>query len=254
MDETYPTIIVPDTHGHCAYVEALLRYLTKQGWLQDHRLVFLGDYLDRGRQVRELIELCINLQAQGHVFLSGNHEYTLSQLWLTRGQTRQAWIRRWAHNYEQGTLASYGWRHTGRKVASVQERARAITELVPARHRQWLASLPLVYENASQIMVHAGLFPDQSWSDQRQVLASFRSEHQTDTRGPSQLFSVALAESLKNPSHKQLVTGHVVYPRPWVSRKRVQLNCGVETGGPLVVLISDTNQLVNIQPRSKVLS
>ncbi|MBI4276780.1 metallophosphoesterase, partial [Candidatus Uhrbacteria bacterium] len=109
IDVDAPLIVIPDTHGHLAHVEALLGNLRERGYLVDHRLAFLGDYVDRGPQIRGLLDLCITLQREGHLFLMGNHEYTLIQA-LTPSDVQDAWISRWARNYESRTLWSYGLR------------------------------------------------------------------------------------------------------------------------------------------------
>lgn len=247
MNNSIPLIIVPDTHGHLQHVEALLKYARRQKLLTDHRLLFLGDYFDRGPQVKDLIDLCIDLQRQGHIFLCGNHEYTLERLTATTGKTYTAWVQRWADRYQANTLFSYGFRYPRKRpLPSNEQLAAAARELIPESHWQFIRSLPLFFEDEEHICVHAGLFPYERWPKQRQQLLSFRQDHQHDIRGPSQLFSSDLAQLSNNPSSKQLITAHVAYQKPWVAKNRVLLHCGVDSSGPLVALITDTQRIITV--------
>lgn len=72
--------IIPDIHGQLAKLQDLLRilgYREENGvWSHPERKVlFLGDYIDRGPQVRETLRLVRRMVEAGHaVALMGNHE------------------------------------------------------------------------------------------------------------------------------------------------------------------------------------
>src|SRR5690606_18782687 len=76
-------IAVGDLHGHLPAVEKICLFLTDRGWLKDSKLsenvhlTFLGDYIDRGTQSRQVLNLVYYLQQEnpGRVHaLMGNHE------------------------------------------------------------------------------------------------------------------------------------------------------------------------------------
>src|SRR5262249_52357538 len=104
---------------------------------QDARLVFLGDYVDRGPQSRQVVEKLMELCASDRVVcLRGNHE-ELMVLGLT-GDPQDALM--WMVNGGQATVESYGGEF-------------------PRRHLKWMADLPVTYETEHQFFVHAGVRP-----------------------------------------------------------------------------------------------
>ncbi len=72
--------IIGDIHGHCDTLERLLArlgYSAQSGvWKHaERKVVFLGDYIDRGPKVRETLHLVRGMVESGHAFaLMGNHE------------------------------------------------------------------------------------------------------------------------------------------------------------------------------------
>ena len=74
--------IIPDIHGQLHKLEALLTKLgyhrqAEGGWGHPGRKVlFLGDYIDRGPRIRETLDLVRAMVNSGHaVALMGNHEF-----------------------------------------------------------------------------------------------------------------------------------------------------------------------------------
>jgi len=224
---SWPWIVIPDTHGQVGKVESYVQFFTKNGMLQDHQLIFLGDYLDRGPDAKALVDLAITLQAQGHVFLCGNHEYTL----VRALENDVNWIRRWTLNYERGTCLSYGFNPKGMLP---QEKISALRSVIPQNHIEFFKNLPWFYETENEFFIHAGLDPIESFEVQLASLAEKWSAHwQIDKRGPKQLFSAELAALRSNPLTKTLITGHFAVLNPIFAYKRVMLDGGVSVGGPL---------------------
>ena len=86
------TISIGDVHGCAHALEALLAEIAPT---KDDQIVCLGDFIDTGRDTREVIDLLIQLDSQTELIcLLGNHEEMLlsaindSKLlpsWLTCG-------------------------------------------------------------------------------------------------------------------------------------------------------------------------
>lgn len=237
---TEKAIVIPDTHGHVKQVEQLVGKLDKQGYLNDRKLVFLGDYIDRGPAVRQLIDFCIGLQNDGHVMLAGNHEYTLLRA-LQDGPDRDKWVSRWGRNYEDSTLASYEIPY--RPGQSWGDRADELRQKMSGEHLKFLESLDWMYEDDGLIAVHAGLDPLGDIDRQKQQLLS---RAHPNERGPSQLFSHELARTKAYNLGKVVVSGHASRFEPYVGENRVMLDCGVDSGGPLVAWVSDTQEFVAV--------
>lgn len=66
--------VVPDIHGQYDKINQLLnKILDKKK--SDDMIVFLGDYVDRGSQSKEVIDLCYELSKRNDtIFLFGNHD------------------------------------------------------------------------------------------------------------------------------------------------------------------------------------
>ena len=85
---------IGDIHGHCTELRALL---AKLGYVETsgayrypgggRSVVFLGDYIDRGPEVREAINLVRAMRDAGSaVALMGNHEFNALSFWQLNGQ------------------------------------------------------------------------------------------------------------------------------------------------------------------------
>jgi len=109
-------------------------------------LVFIGDYIDRGPEVRGVIDTLRDLKeaCRNVVCLRGNHEDMFLNYYL-EGQDEELFM----YNGGQSTLSSYGL-----TLAD----ARAGTGF-PENHLRFLSSLPLSYETQEYLFVHAGLRP-----------------------------------------------------------------------------------------------
>lgn len=261
---TLKPIFVPDTHGHYQKVMDLLQQLNQQQLLIGRKLVFLGDYVDRGPDVRALIELMLRLQMRGHACIAGNHDLVMRAV-LTPGPHLPAWVARWRAKYAcDRMLRSYG--------TSLDE-APADPEAVPAwlrahlppAHIQFLCNLPLFYEQGCYIAVHAGLEPVKhipgiesllvkgilirSWAEQRAELLLM--EHDPAQLfaglGPRQSCLYELADQRFEdamPAGRCIVSGHWHREVAYFSHSRALIHMGVDYEGPLTAWIPDQKLLV----------
>ncbi len=137
---------VGDIHGELEKLEELLEYLPLQ---PTDRLVFLGDYIDRGPDAFGVVARLIELQKEYRcVFLLGNHE---SMLLDFLGWNDDAYLGGDAFLMNGGdrTLASYGY-------FDREQPDRAGFDL-PKEHEEFLLSLKLHHLEADYLFVHAGL-------------------------------------------------------------------------------------------------
>jgi serine/threonine protein phosphatase 1 len=115
---------IGDIHGCYDPLVKLLERIPID-WPRD-RLVFMGDYIDRGLQSFEVVEYLIELQERhpGTVFLKGNHEQMLED--YLSGKDRMTYL------YNGG-------------------------QQIPPAHLRFFGSLRLMFETEDYIFVHAGL-------------------------------------------------------------------------------------------------
>ena len=110
------------------------------------RVVFLGDYVDRGPDSRGVVEFLMALQRRWRVVcLKGNHEALMLEALTEPGGGR---LERWLEYGGEQTLASYGL-----------SRSSDLADAIPAEHLRWMASLPRTTGDGRRIYVHAGLMP-----------------------------------------------------------------------------------------------
>lgn len=141
------TYAVGDIHGRFDLLEAALAVIERHSRGVKRRIVFLGDYIDRGPDSRKVVERLMALREAGDVVcLKGNHE-ELAVTALTERRARD--LSRWRAYGSGPTLRSYG-------AAEGQDPADA----VPREHVRWMASLPLTTADPHRIYVHAGLAPN----------------------------------------------------------------------------------------------
>ncbi len=132
---------VGDIHGALDNLIALLDQIDEEITPED-TLVFLGDYIDRGSQVYDVVEYLLGLKERyGHVvFLKGNHEEMLGQYLV--GLDKYTYLV----NGGEHTLESYLSRNHGGQQS-----------IIPPEHLNFFSSLALYYETEEFIFVHAGL-------------------------------------------------------------------------------------------------
>jgi serine/threonine protein phosphatase 1 len=146
---------IGDIHGRA---DLLIRLLAAIGADASARprvatqmLVFLGDYIDRGFQSRNVIELLLHGVSEDFtpVYLKGNHEALLLDYLDDPGAAEL-----WVSNGGLATLESYGldWDSAEFTREKLQER-------MPRRHREFLERLELSATFGDYFFCHAGVMP-----------------------------------------------------------------------------------------------
>ncbi len=122
--------------------------------------IFIGDYIDRGPQSRDVVDWLMETPPLGdeRICLMGNHENMLLSA-LADASDMPIWLQ----NGGDATLASYGVRRLPRSVQGMHEAFRAA---IPGRHRDFYSGLPLTAEFGSYFFVHAGINPDRPLHNQ----------------------------------------------------------------------------------------
>ncbi len=151
---------VGDVHGRAGLLRKMLRAIAQDARNHpNHKIieVFLGDYIDRGLESREVINLLLSPPPQGHqrICLLGNHEET-----LLRFLDNPNILRDWRNYGGFATLDSYG---VGIPASMSPEKLNILRDAfqrnLPAAHLAFIKSLPLTYVNGDYLFVHAGVPP-----------------------------------------------------------------------------------------------
>jgi serine/threonine protein phosphatase 1 len=140
------TYAVGDIHGRLDLLRTAIDTISDHVGDSAFRVVFLGDYVDRGPDSRGVIDLLIQLQRRWPVTcLKGNHEELMIEALTLPGERR---LERWLEYGGDQTLKSYG-------LAIDDDLAAG----VPAEHLRWMGGLPRTTGDGHRIYVHAGLMP-----------------------------------------------------------------------------------------------
>lgn len=161
---------IGDIHGRRDLLQDLHEKIVADaaGFDGTRKVVYLGDYIDRGMQSREVMDELIDQPLAGFeaVYLLGNHEQTLLDF-LQYPKEAAGWLA-WGG---RETLASYGVplprEFQPPDVMTLRDELQA---RIAERHLEFLRRLPLTHVEGGYLFVHAGIRPgvplqDQSDSD-----------------------------------------------------------------------------------------
>lgn len=137
---------IGDIHGRYDLLLKAQEAIKNHGGDSEFKVVFLGDYIDRGPQSRQVIEHLIAAQEvdPSVICIQGNHEAMLVETVLK--SLKPDW---WLGNGGNTTLLSYGH--------PLEFGKDTMLSFVPQEHVKWLATLPKFFEGAKQVFVHAGI-------------------------------------------------------------------------------------------------
>jgi serine/threonine protein phosphatase 1 len=252
----YPIIAIGDLHGQRRWLEQLLNRLRQHPIWPRAKLVFLGDLVDRGPEVRATVEMLLSVlrEKPGSVCLAGNHDYALVKAASLDGSTSTYWPNHYAKNYDhQPTFRSYLGRSGN--TSSPEAWAFDLAELkaaMPLDHREFLANLPWVAEASGHVFIHNGLSPaiDEPAEIQLELLRRKRWHgYVTPKSGtgthlhyqPEYPVWLGADKSLSaNPlpvPHRVIVSGHVRVEQPDVNAVRVRIDTSGGVQPPLTACI-----------------
>ena len=198
------TFIIGDIHG-C--LDMLKMLMDKIAWSPDRdRLIFLGDYIDRGDNPKGVVDYIMGLMEQSSLVecLKGNHEAML--LDFLTGRDRFMFII----NGGWKTLESYG------TYESEED-----TSAISAEHRAFYESLKLYIELEDYYVVHAGFKP------------GLALEKQTEDE---MLWIRKSFVSSEFDFGKKIIFGHTPFKEPLVMANKIGLDTGAVYGNRLTCL------------------
>jgi serine/threonine protein phosphatase 1 len=136
------------------------RFLEQVAPRSDDRIVFLGDYIDRGPASREVIELLLGLSAKfACLFLRGNHEAMILE---ARHDDLKANLWQSYGGFE--ALISYG-----------AEYNQVWAEVIPTSHWEFFEQTARYFENEKHIFIHACLDAEADMPEQTERLLYWES-------------------------------------------------------------------------------
>jgi serine/threonine protein phosphatase 1 len=180
--------------------------------------ILIGDYLDRGSEVREVIDTLLDLRERcpNLICLKGNHESMFLNYYL-EGRDEELFLM----NGGQNTLDSYG--------ISLDE-ARG-GKGFPEHHLRFLTSLPLSHETDEFYFVHAGLRPGIAIADQL----------------PEDLLWIRHEFIDANWDFgRTVVFGHTPLAKPLIAKNKIGIDTGAVYGGRLTCIELPSRKITQV--------
>ncbi|WP_380054966.1 metallophosphoesterase family protein [Falsihalocynthiibacter sp. SS001] len=150
-----PCVLVGDIHGRFDLLVKLLKRIEEE---PRAKLVFLGDYIDRGSQSAEVLELLHDLcRAHTALCLMGNHERMMLDFLDNPIENAHRWLKFGGME----TLASFGIHPTANTPTALEAQTicRDLRVAITPKAEQWLRALPLTYSTGNLACVHAAADP-----------------------------------------------------------------------------------------------
>ena len=202
-------IAIGDIHGCIKKLENLLKYLSIRN---NDRVVFLGDYIGRGPNSKEVISLLIELKEKNDnvIFLLGNHEnllleYVRSPDDILIPYLRQQHIEAFVKSYGENDLGSL---HT--------------LSFMPKEHVEFLKSLQLYYTEQEYLFVHAGIMPGLPL--EKHTAMEF-----------CEVRDIFLESDFD--IGKTVVFGHTAFEMPLVTKNKIGIDTGAVYGNVLTAVV-----------------
>lgn len=191
--------VIGDVHGCFHTLTKLLEKIKIAD--ENAKLIFVGDYVDRGFLNKETVELMIKLQSEGAVCLCGNHDnvinYLLNDEYIGRIE-EMIWgkpslekvFQWWCQNGLLETIESYGVTAHRRTFPPYSQSlftdaAHEFREKVPQSHKDFFASLPLFWEIDTHFACHAYMRPGEPLPRSLNFITSDRFEETLWSRFPN---------------------------------------------------------------------
>lgn len=180
--------------------------------------IFIGDYVDRGPEVRGVIDTLLDLKetCPNLICLRGNHESMFLNYYL-EGRDED----RFLSNGGQQTLDSYGITFDG------AGKGRGL----PENHLRFLTSLPLSHETDEYFFVHAGLRPGIAIADQL----------------PEDMLWIR-HEFINSgwDFGRTVVFGHTPLYKPLIEKKKIGIDTGAVYGGRLTCIELPSRKITQV--------
>jgi serine/threonine protein phosphatase 1 len=220
---------VGDIHGRRDLLDRLLALVeadARRSSAARKLLVFLGDYIDRGDQSRQVIELLADKPARWEGFewvcLKGNHEDALLRFLAGRPTAGALWM----HNGGWPTVQSYAADLVNPfDLPALRE---VMIAALPAAHRGFLESLALWRVEGDYCLVHAGLRPGVA----------------LEAQDPADLLWIREDFLAWPERHGRIVVhGHTPARTPELKANRIGIDTGAFVTGRLTALVAEGAEL-----------
>lgn len=223
--------VIGDIHGRLDLYEAMITAI--EGEIVgsprcDHRIVLLGDLVDRGPDSAGVVARTRAWQRSRNVrVLAGNHE----EMFLVAFEKEEA-LRHFLKHGGVETILSYGLSRRKLSTLSLEELFELLPTVIPQSERDYIASFETMIIAGDYAFVHAGINPavplaEQKRSDLLWIRDAFLRH--------------------EGPLEKVVVHGHTIFDRVVDCGNRIGIDTGAFRSGVLTALVLEDDQRRIIQ-------
>lgn len=218
--------VIGDIHGRLDLYEAMIAAIESDiagspGC--DHRVVLLGDLVDRGHDSAGVVARTRTWQAMRNVrVLAGNHE----EMFLAAFGRPEA-LRHFLKHGGFETLVSYGLSRKALNTLELDDLFELLPTVIPQSERDYIASFETMIIAGDYVFVHAGIDPavplaQQERSDLLWIRDAFLRH--------------------EGPLEKVVVHGHTIFDRVIDCGNRIGIDTGAFRSGVLTALVLEGDQ------------
>jgi serine/threonine protein phosphatase 1 len=197
----------------------------------DHRVILLGDLVDRGPDSAGVVERARQWQQTRKVrILAGNHE----DMFLAAFDKPEA-LRHFLKHGGHETVLSYGF--TAKQLASLslEEIFERLPGMIPQSTRDYIAGFETMIRAGDYVFVHAGIDPSRPLSEQKRSDCLWIREKFLSHEGPLE---------------KVVVHGHTIFEHVMDCGNRIGIDTGAFRSGVLTALVLEGDQRRILQVRA----
>ena len=171
MSNFSQVFVVGDIHGcHILFTQIHKKILDKFNNTSGNKLlIYLGDYIDRGQQTKDVISHIIQLKKKGikAVFLMGNHEQVMSDFLFNDINNLHYWLNLGADKtFKSYGLEVAGFIKDGFGDHNIAKLRNSFLKTLNEEHISFFNDLNLSYTLGDYFFVHAGVDPKKNLENQ----------------------------------------------------------------------------------------
>lgn len=225
---------VGDIHGRLDLFEAMIDAIEAEIAVApalDHRIVLLGDLVDRGPDSAGVVERTRRWQQTRKVrVLAGNHE----EMFLAAFDKPEA-LRHFLKHGGHETLMSYGLSSQQLATLMLEDIFAMLPDVVSQDTRDYIAGFETMIRAGDYVFVHAGIDPSRALSEQKRSDLLWIRERFLSHEGPLE---------------KVVVHGHTIFDTVMDCGNRIGIDTGAFRSGVLTALVLEGDQRRILQARA----
>ena len=225
---------IGDIHGRLDLYEAMIAAIEQDmagAPKLDHRIILLGDLVDRGPDSAGVVTRTQVWQQTRNVrVLAGNHE----EMFLAAFEKPEA-LRHFLKHGGHETVLSYGLTRKDLSALCLEDIFTRLHEVIPQETRDYIAAFETMIRAGDYVFVHAGIDPARPLAEQKRSDCLWIRERFLSHEGPLE---------------KVVVHGHTIFDKVMDCGNRIGIDTGAFRSGVLTALVLESDQRRVLQARA----